>query len=225
MGRDRQASFFDVDNTLIRGDTQEMEGRMLMGRCCHSPGKILTGAAILAAMGAHRLGWISQARQNKAYLNIYRGRHRRGLDDLGQRLYDRQIRPRILSEAMALLESRRRRGDLIVLVSATTEHLLRPLERLICPDRVFCTRLEFDRSERATGRALGGICIGPQKAELVRGFALCRGLNLASCHAYSDHHSDLPLLNCVGRPEVVNPTRKLENHARMGGWPVHRFHS
>lgn len=220
----QRASFFDVDNTLIQGDTQEMEGRALMAGLHRSPGRILTGIAILAAMGAHRLGWISQARQNKSYLKIYRGRHRSELETLGRRIFEEEVRPRILKEALAVLESRREKKDLIVLVSATTRHLLGPLEEMICPDRVFCTDLEFDRWGRATGRPLNGICIGPDKADRVRAFADGQGLDLADCHAYSDHPSDLPLLNSVGHPEVINPTRKLEACALKAGWPVHRFH-
>lgn len=223
MAAQRRASFFDVDNTLILGDTQEMEGRILLQGIHRSPGKLLSGMRILAAMGAHRLGWISQARQNAAYLEIYRGRHRRDLEALGRRLFDRQVRPRILKEALAVLEHCRKRGEIIVLISATTRHLLTPLAEMIRPDRVFCTDLEFDAEMTATGRPLDGICIGPKKAEVVRAFAAEQDLDLGDCRAFSDHHSDLPLLTCVGHPEVINPTRKLSVRAARAGWPVHRF--
>jgi HAD superfamily hydrolase (TIGR01490 family) len=216
-----KASFFDVDNTLIRGDTQEMEGRYLMAGGATSPGRLAVFAGILGAVALHRLGVVSLIRQNAAYCRLYRGWTRTELDALGRRLFERQVRTRILDRAAALLETRRQQGDLIVLVSATTRHLIAPFEPVFRPDAVFCTDLEFDGQERATGRVAGRICAQGEKAEQVRAFAHDHQLDLAACRAYSDHHLDLPFLECVGRPEAVNPTPGLAAVARRRGWPIH----
>lgn len=221
--RKKTAAFFDVDKTLIRGDTQEMEGRLLMSREWNSPLRAPDGLLILGAAALHRMGRISLDLQNRIYLRIYRGRTREELAALGQEVFDRCVRQNLLAGAVSLLEERRSKGDRIVLVSATTPHLVAPLARVLRPDHVFCTQLEFTPRGRATGRAAGGILLGQKKVDKIRAFAEELGLDLSACHAYSDHHADLPMLSCVGYPEVVNPTPDLSAHAQARNWPVHQF--
>ena len=49
------------------------------------------------------------------------------------------------------------------------------------------------------------------------------GLDLAASTAYSDSHTDLPFLETVGHPVVVNPDRALRRVAAERGWPVLEF--
>ncbi len=48
------------------------------------------------------------------------------------------------------------------------------------------------------------------------------GADLADCWAYSDSRNDIPLLELVGHPTVVNPDAALSRHAEAKGWPVLR---
>ena len=50
-----------------------------------------------------------------------------------------------------------------------------------------------------------------------------RGYRLADCRAYSDSITDLPLLEAVGHPTVVNPDRALRREAVQRGWPILTF--
>ncbi len=72
---------------------------------------------------------------------------------------------------------------------------------------------------RYTGRALRPLH-GKAKAEALDELAATDGLDLAASTAYSDSHSDLPFLEAVGRPVVVNPDRALRKIARARGWPI-----
>ncbi len=220
---ERSAAFFDVDQTLIRGDTQEMEGRSLMLQERLDLRRLAEWARVFAAMAGHRAGALPLVRQNEAYIRMYRGRTREDLAALGRKIYRQKIRDRVIAGTREILEARRKKGDLIVLVTATPAHLLQPLNVVFRPDQAFCTELEFDGYGRATGRAAGGVLLGEKKAEAISAFAKAHQLALANCHAYSDHHSDLPMLAAVGHPAVINPTPKLAAIARRRGWPAHRF--
>jgi len=57
----------------------------------------------------------------------------------------------------------------------------------------------------------------------VRELAEAEGFDLAECTAYSDSHTDVPFLEAVGRPVVVNPDRELRRIAAERGWPVLEF--
>ena len=64
---------------------------------------------------------------------------------------------------------------------------------------------------------------GAGKAAAIRELADERGYDLAASTAYSDSHTDLPFLEAVGNPVVVNPDRELRRIAEERGWPVLEF--
>jgi phosphoserine phosphatase len=61
------------------------------------------------------------------------------------------------------------------------------------------------------------------KLEMAVEYAEAHDVDLADCYFYSDSASDLPLLEAVGHPVVVNPQLKLMVAIRGRGWPVLRF--
>jgi phosphoserine phosphatase len=78
----------------------------------------------------------------------------------------------------------------------------------------------------ADGRYTGVIdyyCYGEEKAKAARQIAAEQGYRLEDCRAYSDSITDLPLLEAVGHPTVVNPDRALRREAVLRGWPVLTF--
>ncbi len=82
---------------------------------------------------------------------------------------------------------------------------------------------EVDRDGYYTGRLVGGVMHGPEKAKAVVEVAAERGIDLAECHAYSDSVNDLPLLEAVGHPHAVNPDHEVRRVALARGWPVHEL--
>jgi phosphoserine phosphatase len=64
---------------------------------------------------------------------------------------------------------------------------------------------------------------GQAKAEAVAALAERESLDLGRCSAYSDSYNDLPMLNLVGDPVVINPDNRLRDHARASGWRVRDY--
>ena len=58
------------------------------------------------------------------------------------------------------------------------------------------------------------------KQLFVEKFCAARGIPLSQSYAYTDHHSDAPLLALIGHPFAVNPTKKLLRIAEEKRWPV-----
>ena len=223
MPPQHRAAFFDLDGTLIRGDSQAMEVTQRWRRQRHPAlfALRLIPTVVTGALAAG--GLVSQRVHNQAYLKTYRGSKAADLIKQGEDLFERRIRPAFIPQALEIMAVHRRAGEAIVIVSATPRHILAPVENYLSPDFRICTRLETDALDRCTGRPLGAICIGAEKARRIRDLAACHHLDLTASHAYSDHHVDLPLLAGVGHPHVVNPTKRLESTARRFGWPIHRF--
>lgn len=223
MNTKRRAAFFDFDGTLIKGDSQSKELKFILEN--EKPSKkfylSLIGPALSTVLS--HLGIVSHITVNQNYLRTYRGFTSQNLSDRGRKLFDQTLQHLFIRQSMDLISQHRQKGDLIILVSATPDHLLEPVNTFIRPDDSVCTHLEFDSQGRCTGKSKGDICIGQVKKEQVGRIASAYGLDLSVCHAYSDHHADLPFLETVGQPTAINPTPRLMQIAKKRNWPVHRF--
>ena len=65
--------------------------------------------------------------------------------------------------------------------------------------------------------------MGRSKREAMRDLATFEGIDLASSYAYSDSYTDVPMLEAVGHPVVVNPDRVLARLARDREWETLQF--
>src|SRR5450756_586021 len=61
------------------------------------------------------------------------------------------------------------------------------------------------------------------KLAMAEEYAAAHGADLSDCYFYSDSASDLPLLEAVGHPVMVNPQLKLRMATRGRSWPVLKF--
>jgi HAD superfamily hydrolase (TIGR01490 family) len=131
------------------------------------------------------------------------------------------VDPLVYKEATQLITDHRSEGHDVVVVSASGEELVAPIS-----DMVGATRSVGTRMVVADGRYSGEIdfyCAGENKAIAIKQLAQKHGYDLEDCFAYSDSVTDLPLLEAVGHPTVVNPDRGLRKIAAQRGWPVLTF--
>lgn len=131
------------------------------------------------------------------------------------------IDPIVYDEAVELIAQHKADGHEVVVVSASGAEVVAPIADMVGADRIIATEMIV-----ADGKYTGEIAryiYGPGKAEAVRELAERNGYDLADCYAYSDSVTDLPMLETVGHPFVVNPDRGLRKAAAENGWPVLEF--
>jgi HAD superfamily hydrolase (TIGR01490 family) len=125
-----------------------------------------------------------------------------------------------------------RQGHTVILTTGTLEPLaqqaalavtLRLVARgLTASIGVCATRLE-QVGGRWTGRIAGEAIIAENKARVMQRIAAQCGFELSRSYAYGDTANDRWMLGAVGRPTVINPSRKLERIARLRSWPIMRW--
>lgn len=220
----RTAAFFDFDRTLLAADSQRIEALSLLRR--HRPNLLYPFRLLKVATAEpfYKQDRISHDRYNRIYLASYKGIPLSQLQDHGRHLYETQLKARLYTEMLALMEAHRAQGDLVIIASATSAHLLTPFTTDHPPDAWIATSIETDASGLCTGRPSGNICIGHEKARAIKHLAETLHISLASSHAYSDHHADLPFLESVGHPTAVNPTPTLADIASHRGWSIKMVH-
>jgi HAD superfamily hydrolase (TIGR01490 family) len=219
------AAFFDVDNTLMRGASIYHFARGLAARNMFTALDLLKMTWVQVAYrlrGKEDSGHIDAVRQSA--LAFVADHKVADIVELGEEIYDETMARRIWQGTRDLALRHLAAGERVWLVTATPVELANILSSRLGLTGALGTVAET-RDGVYTGRLVGGLLHGEAKAEAVRALAAREGLDLALCSAYSDSANDLPMLQLVGHPHVVNPDSRLLAEAREQGWPVHDFRS
>ena len=139
---------------------------------------------------------------------------------VGETLHD-IVDPLVFAEAANLIADHKLCGRDVVVVSASGEEIVAPIARAIGATHAMATRMVVEDG-KYTGE-VAFYCYGQGKVDAIRELAAREGYSLEHCYAYSDSITDLPMLESVGHPTVVNPDRALRKEAVARGWPVRTF--
>ena len=216
-----EAAFFDLDKTIIAkssplalGPSFFREG--LIGRSFLL--KSLYAQLVFALMGADE-DKMERMRVEAARLTA--GWDVAKVREVVTEVLEEVISPLIYAEALELLHDHRAAGRLVCIVSSSPEEIVEPLARMLRVDRYIATRPTVVDG-KYTGE-LDFYAYGPHKAEAIEELAREQGLSLEGSFAYSDSATDLPMLEVVGNPVVVNPDKGLRRIATEKGWSIEEF--
>ena len=132
--------------------------------------------------------------------------------------------PPFFLEGMARLAEHHTQGHRIFLVTGTLAPLARAIAHHIpCPVEIVASEVEV-LDGRWTGWLVGEHMSGKAKACAIQALAARYRLELRQSHAYGNDVADLPMLDAVGSPVAVNPSRRLARMARTRGWPIYKWH-
>ena len=132
------------------------------------------------------------------------------------------IEPIIFSDATKTIAEHRAAGDRILIISASGVHLVKPIAERIGVDEVLAIDLEIAHGVY-TGKTTGVLTYREGKITRLMAWLDQEGENLEGASFYSDSRNDLPLLEKVDFPHVVNPDPVLRERAEQAGWPIHRW--
>ena len=213
-------ALFDLDNTLLAGDSDYEWGQFLVDR----------GVLDRASYEAQNAAYFEQYKAGTLDIHEYLGFALRPLaahapEDLARWHDDfmrTRIAPMIGEPARALVRGHLARGDLCAVVTATNSFVTAPIARAFGVAHLIATEPET-RDGRFTGRVAGTPCFREGKIARVDAWLEARGRPLASfseSRFYSDSHNDLPLLERVSHPVAVDPDPQLAAEAERRGWAV-----
>ena len=213
------AAFFDVDGTLVAGNIVRYYAN-LRTQGLHPIARQLWIAGFALRVPYYLvLDAFSRPRFQHAFYANYRGF---GVEDLQRRArvhFEEYLESHLLRGAVARLREHQDRGDAVVLVTGSLRPLVEPVAiRLKATELIAAEMTAADG--RYTGRLQGNPVAHTHKAAVVSGWIRAHGLDPGACSAYADSRDDLPMLEAVGHPGVVNPSGKLAQVARKRGWEI-----
>jgi HAD superfamily hydrolase (TIGR01490 family) len=134
-----------------------------------------------------------------------------------------RIEPMITQAAVDLVEEHRGSGDDLAIITASNSFVTRPIADRFGVRELLAIELERIYG-RYTGRVLGTPTFQEGKVLRLQEWIESNCRTLEGSHFYSDSHNDLPLLQVVDHPVAVDPDPVLRAHAEAMGWPIVRLH-
>ncbi len=215
LGDPRVGAFFDMDNTVLRDSSGRLYLRHLRRKGLLSWPRWL---AITWQVGLYVVGLTSFPQLMARLMTQVAGADEAEAWRISAAWFDEMLRDYIAPAARERITWHRQQGHHVAIVSASTPYAVSPVAHdLGLGDAYLATRLEV-----VCGRFTGGLieppCYGAGKVTLVQAYSAQHNLDLAASYFYTDSHHDLPLLESVGYPVVVNPNRKLKAIALKRRW-------
>jgi HAD superfamily hydrolase (TIGR01490 family) len=210
-------AIFDLDNTLLNGDSD------------HSWGEFLVQQGIVDAVTYKKANDLFYQHYQNGTLNILDylafslkplAEHPKSQLDLWHRQFmQSMVLPMRLQKADQLLAKHRANGDYLLIITATNAFVTRPIAELLGVDAILATEPEFINGAY-TGKVQGTPCFKEGKVTRLKEWLAETGFSLEGSYFYSDSQNDLPLLNMVDHPVAVDADPVLRAHAEQAGWPV-----
>jgi len=217
----RTAAFFDLDKTVIAKSSTLAFSKPFFDQGLINRQTVLKSAYaqfLFLMSGADH----EQMDRMRSYItNMCTGWNVEQVKSIvGETMHD-IVDPLVFAEAANLIADHKLCGRDVVVVSASGEEIVAPIARALGATHAMATRMVVEDG-KYTGE-VAFYCYGEGKVEAIKELAAREGYALEHCYAYSDSITDLPMLEAVGHPTVVNPDRALRKESVARGWPVVTF--
>jgi HAD superfamily hydrolase (TIGR01490 family) len=217
----RTAAFFDLDKTVIAKSSTLAFSKPFFDQGLINRQTVLKSAYaqfLFLMSGADH----EQMDRMRSYItNMCTGWNVEQVKSIVAETLHEIVDPLVFAEAKNLIADHKLCGRDVVVVSASGEEIVAPIAAALGATHAMATRMVVEDG-KYTGE-VAFYCYGEGKVEAIRALAEREGYPLEHCYAYSDSITDVPMLDMVGHPAVVNPDRGLRKEAAARGWPVLTF--
>lgn len=214
---------FDLDNTLLSGDSDFEWGQFLIDE----------GVLDRHFYESENLRFYEDYKAGRLDIHEFLGfalaplaRFPREQLELWHRQFmERRIRPIIRARGRERLARHLERGSLCAIITSTNSFVTAPIARELGVAHLIATEPEV-KDGRYTGRPEGVPCFREGKIVCLERWLHAQGKNWGEFSAswfYSDSRNDIPLLEKVTHPVAVDPDDTLKHMALERGWEVISF--
>ena len=208
-------AIFDLDQTLIGGDSDFLWGEFLAERGLVDQNLYQEKNAYFYK--EYRLGRLDikeYLRFSLAPFAIYKSTQ---LKSWRAEFIHLKIKPILLPKAQAKVIEHKKRGDMTIVITATNRFIVEPIVKHYNIDYLLATELEV-KNGYYTGNITGAPCFKEGKVIHLKKWLNAQGRTLRDSYFYSDSHNDLPLFELVTHPVATNADDKLRAIASQKNW-------
>ncbi len=208
-------AIFDLDNTLLGGDSDYLWGRFLVEQGIVDGDKYERENQRF--YDEYKAGTLDIFEFLRFSLRPLTEHDNETLAAWHRQFMREKIEPIMLPKAHELLKRHREQGDYLLIITATNRFVTEPIGEAFGVDDMLATDPEI-RDGRYTGEVAGTPCFQQGKVTRLNQWLEQTGRNLQGSWFYSDSHNDLPLLELVENPVAVDADETLSAHAEQKGW-------
>ena len=219
MNMKQNLALFDLDNTLLAGDSDYNWSLFLINE------GLLDGDEHQARNEQFYQDYKNGCLDIYAFLEFQLkplSQHpKKFLDELHLKYMEKVIRPMMTQKAQDLVNQHKSAGDLCVVITATNSFVTRPIAAAYGVEHLIGTDPEMVNGEY-TGGVSGVPSFQEGKVTRINQWLAERSKELSDfeqSYFYSDSHNDLPLLKLVTNPVAVDADEILAAYAKSQGWP------
>lgn len=210
-------AIFDLDNTLIAGDSDHAWGEYL------AENKIVDPELHQQENDRFYNDYLEGCLDIYDYLDFSLAplaRHSKSeLDQWRQDFFDTRIKAIILPKGRALLDQHRAKGDTLLIITATNRFVTQPIADALDVEHLIAIELE-ENAQGYTGKCRGIPSYKEGKISRLNEWLEQHPHTLEGASFYSDSHNDLPLLKLVDHPVAVDPDETLKRYCEEHDWPI-----
>lgn len=210
-------AIFDLDNTLLAGDSDYAWGEFLVSK-----------GIVDAESYQQENDRFYEAYKNKT-LDIYEYQRfvfaplitmsKNTRETLHQEFMATTIEPLFQEKATELIEQHRAQGHVLLVITATNRFITEPIVKRLGIENLLATEPQMI-GEQFTGEVLGEPCFQEGKIIRLKEWLAKQTQEVTHTYFYSDSINDAPLLAFVNQAYAVDPDERLRALAETNGWPI-----
>ena len=210
-------ALFDLDNTLINGDSDHRWGEFLCAEGLVDPRSFSQENDRFYQ--DYQAGKLDIQAYLQFALRPLAGRTVEEVAQLQQRFMKDYVEPMLLPAAFSLLDKHREQGDKLVIITASNTVITKPIAQRLGVSTLMGCDVEI-KEGRFTGASVGIPSFREGKVTRLTEWMSTNNYSLDGAWFYSDSHNDVPLLERVDNPVATDPDPQLAELARQRSWPI-----
>lgn len=210
-------AIFDLDHTLLAGDSDFLWGQFLCQR----------GVVDADYYARENLRFYQEYQAGTLDIHAFcafsfaplTAHPRATLEQWRQDFLREKVEPVIAPGAEPLIQRHRAQGDYTLIMTATNSFITSPVAARLGVDGLIATDPE-EVDGRFTGRIAGTPNFQRGKVERLQQWRATRAEPIEHIYFYSDSRNDLPLLDVADTAIAVDPDEVLREEATRRRWPI-----
>lgn len=213
------AAIFDVDRTITDGMTGYTFSRYLFK---HADLPISSRLRVARDVFLYKTKLASEKIIVEIGVTIYARKRVEDLRRFADKCVQEEVKGHCYQEALERIDKHKENGDHVLLASGSSDFIIDALAKQVGAHGSIATSAQV-KDGRSTKRIIYPLCYQEGKLTLIKKYLKPLGIDLKTATVYTDNIADLPLLECVKRPVVVNPLTELAQIAKARGWEIEHW--
>ncbi len=212
------AAFFDFDGTIYKGVIAFDFVKFAFGKRVIKYSEALSLSKFIYYYLLDKFNLAERRIINNRIYQSIKGRNSKELASASEKFFAQNSGKNFYKNVLEIIKWHKSKNHKVIIVTSALREIIGPAKKLLRADDIIATEVET-RNGIYTG-VIKELPIGDNRIISVRNYCKKHNINMEKSYAYSDHFSDIPLLESLGNAIATNPDKRLLKYAADKGWKI-----